>query len=203
MSAYKTISPLVLASSSSVRERMLRDLGIAFTVIQPTFDEEGAKASIESLSPSERASFLAKGKADSVSRIHASWLVIGADQVCECDGQILDKPMTEEKAFDQLKFLSGKTHHQHSAIALYQNNECLWDIVETASLTMRNLTDDEIYAYIQLDKPLTSCGTYHFEEHGKHLFSHIEGRDDVVMGLPVLPMLNELHTRSLFRQAAA
>lgn len=193
MSKFVTRSPLILASSSAVREKMLRDVGLSFTVIRPKGDEEERKGEISHLPPEEQSIDLAKFKAASVNDIHAGWLVVGADQICVLDGKILGKPGTREKAAEQLKKLSGKTHQQISALALYHQNKCIYSVAARAELTMRKLTGEEIQSYLSLDNALSSCGSYLYEEHGKHLFSTIVGRDDVIMGLPVLEMLNALY----------
>jgi septum formation protein len=190
---------LVLASASAVRDQMLRKLDIPFTVIRPRADEEALKPTLAHLPPQEQAQALARAKAKSVNEIHPGWLVLGCDQVCETDGQIFSKPGTREAAEQQLQALRGRTHQQHSAIALYHEGECLWETVETARLTMRDLRDAEIAAYVALDMPLHSCGAYMFEKHGKHLFRRVEGTDDVIQGLPTVPLLNALHERGFAR----
>ncbi|MBY0354771.1 MAG: Maf family protein [Rickettsiales bacterium] len=187
---------LVLASASAIRDQLMRSLDIPFTVIRPRADEEALKASLSHVSPRELSQALARAKAASVNEIHPGWLVLGCDQVCEMDGQIFSKPKTIEAAIEQLTQLSGKTHQQHSAIALYHNGECIWETVESASLTMRTLTDEEMSAYITLDQPLQSCGAYMFEKHGKHLFSAVSGMEDVIQGLPTVALLAALYERN-------
>ena len=203
MSAYKTNHPLILASSSSIREQMMRQAGLAFTVMRPKFDEESAKDDIANKSMPQQAQFLAQKKAECVSEIHPSWLVVGADQICELDGEMLQKPGDEENAFNQLKKMQGKTHSLHSAVCLVQDGKVLWSDVLTANMTMRSLSDEEIYRYIQLDKPLSSCGCYMFEQHGKHLFKDIQGSDDVIQGLPMVALLNALYELDLIVKANA
>lgn len=196
MSKIPLSHTLVLASGSVVRDQMMRKLDIPFTVIRPRADEEALKTEVARLSPLELSQTLARAKAASVNEIHPGWLVLGCDQVCEMDGHIFSKPGTAEAAMEQLKALSGKTHQQHSAIALYHEGACIWETVETARLTMRNLTDEEISAYVELDNPLQSCGGYMFEKHGKHLFQRVEGADDVIQGLPTVALLNALYERN-------
>jgi septum formation protein len=199
MTNFRPSSPLVLASSSQIRENMLNDLGLAVTVINPSFDEEAAKKRLGAVAPGDLALALAKGKAESVNHIHPDWLVIGADQVCECDGEILEKPGDEERAVRQLLRLQGKTHRQHSAVALYRGETCLWSAVETATLTLRALGEEEIRAYIRLDQPMQCCGGYAYERHGKHLFSEVRGNDDVILGFPVQGLLNALYQMGYLR----
>lgn len=198
--------PLVLASSSEIRQKMFRDLGIPITVINPKFDEEAARAKCRDLPLQKQALELAKGKAASINAIHPGWLVIGADQICEIDGEILCKPGDKENAILQLARLSGKNHHQHSAAVFIHRGEVIWEAVETATLTMRDLSPEDMEAYVKLDNPIHCCGAYKYEEHGKHLFSDIKGRDDVILGMPLLKLLNGLYDHgfmSMTKLAAA
>jgi len=185
--------PLVLASSSEIRQKMFRDLGIPITVINPKFDEESAREKYRDLPLQKQALALAKGKAASINSIHPGWLVIGADQICEIDGEILCKPETQENAILQLAKLSGKSHHQHSAAVFIYRGEVIWEAVETATLTMREMSPEDMEAYVKLDNPIHCCGAYKYEEHGRHLFADIKGRDDVILGMPLLKLLNGLY----------
>ncbi len=198
--------PLVLASSSEIRQKMLRDLGIPVTVINPKFDEVAAREKFRNLPVQKQSLELAKGKAMSVNKIHPGWLVIGADQICEIDDEILCKPGSAENALLQLAKLSGKSHHQHSAAVMIYRGEVIWEAVETATLTMRDLSPEDIEAYVKLDHPVHCCGAYKYEEHGKHLFADIKGRDDVILGMPLLKLLNGLYNHgfmSMTKLAAA
>lgn len=188
---------LVLASGSAVRDQMMRKLDIPFTVIRPRADEEALKLELAHLTPREQSQALARAKAASVNEIHPGWLVLGCDQVCEMGGRIFSKPGNVENAAEQLKELRNQTHYQHSAIALYHEGKCIWETVESAKLTMRPLTDAEIEAYVTLDNPLHSCGSYMFEKHGKHLFSDVQGMEDVIQGLPTIALLGALYERNL------
>jgi septum formation protein len=197
MSKIPLTHTLVLASGSVVRDQMMRKLDIPFTVIRPRADEEALKTEVARLSPLELSQTLARAKAASVNEIHPGWLVLGCDQVCEMDGHIFSKPGTPEAAIEQLKTLSGKTHQQHSAVALYHEGTCIWETVETARLTMRELSPEQIAAYVALDNPIYACGAYMFEKHGKHLFRKVEGTDDVIQGLPTVALLNALYERGM------
>lgn len=202
MTNFHLSVPLVLASASEIRLKMLNDLGIPVTVINPKFDESAARKTMIDLPAAKQALALAKGKAASVNAIHPDWLVIGADQICEIDGEILGKPGTQDNAILQLAKLSGKSHHQHSAAVLMRHGEVIWETVETATLTMRDLAPEDIAAYVKLDNPIHCCGAYKFEEHGKHLFSDIKGRDDVILGMPTLKLISGLYDHGFLKMTA-
>ena len=188
------IESFILASASPIRSAMLRSIGIEHDVVPAdSFNEDALKIELENTPPAQKALALANGKAAFVSDLHRGALVLAADQICALGDEILSKPKTVERAHEQLTRLSGNTHHQYSAACLYLNGQCVWEHVGTATLTMRTLTDAEIHAYVALDAPLSSCGAYMFERHGKHLFAHVEGTDDIIQGLPLIALLNALY----------
>jgi septum formation protein len=196
-----SISPhLFLASSSQTRKELLKTHGIGVNICSPEIDEDDLKKKFcANLSASEIAMFLAKAKASSVSSLDRESFFIAADQVCELDGKIFDKPLTEEGAIKHLKELRSKTHTQNCATVIYHNSECIWEFSGKALLTMRNLKDEEIVSYVELEKPLNSAGSYMFEKHGKHLFSDVQGDHDVILGLPIVKLLDKLYELGLIR----
>ncbi len=185
--------PLILASGSVVRQQMLAAAGLKFSIRSPGHEEEAVKPTIRHLPLSEQALRLADVKAAPISRAQPEALVIGADQICSLDGEIFSKPGTFEHAAEQLRRLSGKTHTQTCAAVLLERGEPIWTYAAQARLTMRNLSDEEIEAYIRADTPLAACGAYKIESLGRHLFASIEGDQDVIKGLPLIPLLAELH----------
>jgi len=186
-------TPIILASSSVVRQQMLAKAGIKFSIKNPGHEEAELKTTIRHLSLGEQALRLADVKAEAISRANPDALVIGADQICSLEGEIFSKPGTFENAHAQLRRLSGKTHTQTCAAVILQRGEPLWTKVAEARLTMRALTESEIDAYLREDAPLAACGAYKIESLGRHLFAAIDGDYDVIKGLPLVPLLAELH----------
>lgn len=185
--------PLMLASGSAIRAQMLKSVGLTFSVVPSSVDEAALKARYESDDLRGLAAQLAHAKAASVAKDYQQHLTIGADQVCACEGEVLDKPGTREKAIAQLQRLSGKTHRQYSAVCVMRGDKTLWETVEVAELTMRTLSDADIEAYVDADQPLQSCGAYKFESLGRHLFADVQGDQDVIKGLPLVPLLLTLY----------
>ncbi len=185
--------PLILASGSSIRQSMLRGVGLSFSVVPSGLDEDILKRELATAPIATRALALARAKALSVSKNYPEHLTIGADQMCALAGVVIDKPITYANAEAQLARLSGQTHQQISAVTIARGSSILWEHTSTAHLTMRTLTPAEINAYAAADAPLQSCGAYKLESLGRHLFASIEGDNDTIQGLPLIPLLAELH----------
>ncbi len=185
--------PLILASGSSIRQQMLKNVGLKFSVVPSAVEEDTIKIAMKDAAIPELALALARAKALAVSSTNPDAYVIGADQICAHGNKILSKPGSYERAETQLAELSGSTHVQHCATVIAQNNTVVWELHDTATLTMRALTPAEIHAYVAADAPLASCGAYKFEGLGRHLFARVEGDHDVIQGLALVPLLAELH----------
>lgn len=198
-------APLILASGSVNRQQMLKAVGLSFSVEPSGVDEDALKATFPAnTSPAEKALLLARAKTLAVSTKYPDAYTIGGDQICALgteEGQhlIFDKPGSYAKAEAQLAELSDKTHQQYSAVVLANGPEILWEHCATATLTMRPLTPAQIHAYVAADAPLAAAGAYHFEALGRHLFSAVEGSGEVIQGLPLQPLLLELHARGVIR----
>lgn len=198
------MGPLVLASQSPTRCKMLASAGINFVVRPAHVDEEGLRGSATALSmpPVEMAVLLAEMKARKVAHDsggHPSGFVLGADQILVCDNQTLGKPKDYEMAATQLRLLSGKTHQLVTAAVIYRDGERIWHHVKTSSLRMRPLNDKFIYDYLLAigDAAVASPGSYQMEGLGAHLFSSIEGCFYAVLGLPLLEVLAFLRGHGL------
>ncbi len=121
-------TPLILASGSSVRAELLRRAGLVFQVLPGRIDEEAIRNShvSEGGSPRDLADLLAELKAEKVSDRHPGALIIGADQVLECDGCIYGKAESREEAAEHLRALSGQTHRLWSAAVVCRDGKPLW-----------------------------------------------------------------------------
>jgi len=189
--------PLILASTSKIRARILEDAGLAFIVEPPGLDESVMRQAVSGekvLGAHDVAEVLARAKAEAVSDLARKAYVIGADQVLAFGDQILSKPDSMEAARSQLLDLSGKTHTLHTSVAVATNGETIWAITETATLTMRKLSPQFIGRYLAAagEEALSSVGAYQVESIGIQLFDKIDGDYFAILGLPLLPLLDAL-----------
>jgi septum formation protein len=192
---------LVLASGSPHRRRLLEAAGISFTVHPADLDESAIKMRLaaEKAEGSTVALRLSCAKAETVSARLPGALVIGADQVLVCDGELFDKPGTADRARAQLERLRGRKHHLHSGVALAQDGAVVWQRLETATLVMRAFSDAFLDGYLSRagHAILGTVGAYEIEGCGIQLFESISGDATTIVGLPMLPLLDELRVRGL------
>lgn len=187
---------IVLASGSSARARMLEQAGISFAVDVAAVDEAAVKAAMaeETGSPARVAEVLAELKAVRVSARHPGLMVIGADQMLDCDGTWFDKPADRAAARDQLLALRGRTHRLTSSVVAVRDGRRLWHHSEAAKLTMRNFSEAFLDQYLEQagEAVLASVGAYQLEGLGAQLFMLAEGDFFTILGLPLLPLLDFL-----------
>lgn len=192
MSDFLKQQPLILASGSQSRQKLLQSLGINFTVVPSQVNEDIIKQQHAFDTSNELARTLAAAKALAVSKRYPDYFVIAADQLCLIGNQCLDKPGTHAIATQHLRLLSGQTHQQLVACCIAKAGELQWESQISAYLTMRSLNDDMIENYLCLDKPYQSCGAYHYEGRAKWLFRQVEGSECTILGLPLLPLTEAL-----------
>ena len=183
-------SKVILASSSPYRKKLLEQLGVSFEVHNPKFDEKSIKPG--SLPPAEFALSLAEGKAKSLLGLFPKDIIIGCDQICVVQGEILGKPGTKDGAVEQLKKLNGKTHELLTAVVVLNDNIAHRHVDQTL-LTLRKLEDEQIVSYVDRDDPVQSAGSYKIEQGGITLFERIQSDDHTaIVGLPLLKLVEIL-----------
>jgi septum formation protein len=190
---------LLLASQSETRRRMLEAAGVPFTSVAAPFDEEQAKAGLlaSGFGPRDLAEMLAELKAKSVAA-EVGTPVLGSDQVLEdAAGQALGKPVSLAGARAQLLSLRGQPHQLHSAAVLVDNGTRSWGFVESVTLHVRDFSEAWLDTYLarEGEAVLWSAGGYRIEGLGAQLFEHLEGSHFAILGLPLLPLLDELRRR--------
>lgn len=191
------MSRLILASTSTSRQSILRAAGLVFDAVAPGVDEDVLKAGLlaEGAGPRDIALALATEKALAVSR-RTPGPVIGADQTLDLDGALFDKPADMAAARQTLTRLRGRTHVLHSAVVVADGGEIRWSLVDSPRLAVRAFSDAFLDDYLagQGERVLSSVGAYLIEGAGIQLFDHIDGDHFAILGLPLLPLLNFLRS---------
>ncbi len=178
--------PLILASTSRYRQALLQKLGLPFSCAAPNTDETPQPGE----SAEQLVLRLARLKAASVAKQFDQGWVIGSDQVCAIDEQILGKPGSHAQAILQLQMLSGRA-------ATFYTGLCLWDAgsqqyqltVEPFIVHFRTLSDTVIENYLRQEQPYDCAGSFKSEGLGICLFDRFEGRDpNTLIGLPLMAL---------------
>ena len=188
-----TKEKIILASGSRIRRQLLEGVGLQFQVINSNVDEDLLKKELHGRSFREQVTRLASEKARKVSNNNLEAFVIGSDNMCTIDDEIFDKPIDHEDAVNHLSSLSGKKHFQNNGISIYHEGREIWSNFDVAELEMKKLSLQEIEDYLNLDKPYSACGCYHFEANGKGLFKSIIGLESTVMGLAMEQLIKKLN----------
>src|SRR5512143_1809202 len=181
---------LVLASTSRYRRTLLERLGLPFAALPPSVDE----TPLPGETPRATALRLAEAKARSIAARCPGALVIGSDQVADCDGRAVGKPGHHEAAFAMLTALSGKSVVFHTGLALLDvaSGRCTTAMVDVRS-TFRRLTAAEIGAYLAREQPYDCAGAVRSEALGIALFESIESDDPTALiGLPLIRLVSML-----------
>ena len=190
---------LLLASKSAARRRMLEAAGVPFQTVDADVDEEALKAQLAHLDARALAQGLADAKALAAQAAPEA-MVLGSDQTLELeDGTMLSKAASSEELADQLRRMSGRAHHLHSAAAVGRGSKIVWRGAESVRMTMRALSEDFIGTYLEaeFEEVRWSVGGYHVEGRGVQLFDRIEGSHFAVLGMPLLPLLTFLREREI------
>lgn len=192
---------LILASTSPIRQQLLRRSNIEFEALPARIDEEAIRSSLaaENAKPRDMADALAEAKARKIGQKNKDAMVIGSDQVLEFEGQVFSKAETVEEAAEHLKLLCGKTHKLHSAAVIYEGARPVWRQLTTAHLTMRDFSESYMNVYLERNWPdISYCvGAYKLEEEGARLFQKIEGDYFTVLGFPLIEVLGYLALRGV------
>ncbi|AWJ84011.1 septum formation protein Maf [Azospirillum sp. TSH58] len=198
------VPTVVLASGSRTRAEMLERAGVRVTLAPAAVDEEEIKlaARAEGAPVEDVAEALAELKAQRVTRKHPGALVIGADQMLDCEGRWFDKPADRDAARTQLQDLRGRTHRLVSCAVVIRDGERLWHHVDRARLTMRPFSDAFLDSYLNAagDDVLGSVGAYHLEGLGAQLFHRVDGDFFTILGLPLLPLLGFLRVHGVIAE---
>jgi septum formation protein len=184
---------LILASTSRYRRELLCRLRCEFEVMAPDVDE----TALADEGPRAIAERLALAKARAVARLHPAAVVIGSDQVAELEGEAIGKPGNHANASAQLRRMSGREVVFHTAVAVvradrgFSRSACV-----PVRVRFRQLDDEAIERYLQLEQPYDCAGSAKCETLGIALLEAIHSDDPTALvGLPLI------RTSALLREA--
>lgn len=199
MALWLAPQPLVLASRSDIRGKILAAAGLRFEIRPSQVDERSIEAKSGASDATAVARKLARAKADAVAASLPGRLILGADQTLARGTKRFGKPADRGEAAEQLRALRGRTHELHSALALVRDQEAIFACVDTARLTMRDFSDRFLNVYLDIAgaAAMSSVGGYQLEGVGIHLFERIEGDYFTILGLPLLPLLSFMRRSKL------
>nr|XP_039265061.1 dTTP/UTP pyrophosphatase-like [Styela clava] len=194
---------LILASSSSQRKAIWRQIGLKFTTKASPFDEESVNPN-DFADASKFVEYLAHHKAEAVVRDlerneQLKTIVVGADTVIVDNEKIIGKPHTHTKAIETLTRLSGRTHNVFTGVSIIlvsslQNKEGNREasFVSRTEVEFASLSEETIKSYVQSDEPLNKAGAYGIQGLGATLVKSIKGDYYNVVGFPIQEFCEKL-----------
>lgn len=189
---------IILASSSQTRKDLMNRLGLTYHCISPDIDETPRSES----HADDLAKRLAFEKAQVIAKDHPNAIVIGSDQVAwreHSPQDFIGKPLTVEKAIQQLQANSGQNVYFSTALSVqHLASGFEHTLVEHYHVKFRELTLDEIQRYIEMDQPLHCAGSFKCESLGISLFEQMIGQDQTtLMGMPMIQLCGILRKLGL------
>lgn len=177
---------VILASASPRRKELLRQLiGDNFKVVESSYHE---KLQPE-MKPIDFVIHNSREKAKEVASVTDHGIVIGADTVVLCNGEILGKPHTEDKARETLKLISGKKVHVVTGLTVIDiDADRQTSVSETTDITIKQMSDAEIEAYVRTAEPIDKAGAFAIQGKGAIIVERIEGDYFNVVGLPLFKL---------------
>lgn len=180
--------PLILASASPRRRRLLEQIGLSFDVVPASVNE----AALPDETPQEHVDRLAREKASAVAALHPGALVVGGDTVVVLDGELLTKPADADEATDTLLRLQGREHRVETGVAVAAPDGRLVSAVVGADVRFRPFDRATARAYVDTGEPMDKAGAYGIQGRGAVLVESIRGDYFTIMGLPVSQLVRLL-----------
>jgi len=185
---------LILASESPRRRQLLQTNGFVFDVHPVKVSEipdKNLNIDEQILDIARRKSVVAFSELKSSS--HKNFLLLTADTMVVYHNQTLGKPANQDEAYEFLKLLSGKTHEVKTGLHLVESlGGQSVSHIETSRVIFHELSDDEIWTYIQSGEPMDKAGAYAIQGLGRKFVKEFIGDYDNVVGLPVKAFENLL-----------
>jgi septum formation protein len=175
--------PLILASQSPRRKKLLNQIGLSFKVVPSHI----AEIMSPTLTPGDNAKRIALEKAQEVAGKVKKGIVIGADTIVVLDHHVLGKPKTKEDAKRMLKILSGREHSVFTGFALVDATSKRYHTgVEETKVRFRKLEEMEIQQYVDSGSPMDKAGAYGIQDdYGAVFVEKVNGCFYNVVGFPL------------------
>ncbi|GLT15785.1 Maf family protein [Vibrio algivorus] len=189
-------SKLILASTSPYRKQLLDKLAIEFETREPNCDE----TPLPDESATQLVLRLAQMKAQSCAlEVQEKQIIIGSDQVCVINGNIVGKPLTRENAIEQLIQASGQVITFYTGLALFNSETGCCDVtLDKFKVHFRTLSQAQIEYYVDTEQPLYCAGSFKSEGLGIALFKRLEGKDpNSLIGLPLITLIDMLEKQGI------
>ncbi|MBN1850124.1 MAG: septum formation protein Maf [Deltaproteobacteria bacterium] len=183
-----TENPLILASASPRRKRLLEQIRLPFVIMPSNADENHVDGG-----PSVIACHHAGKKARVIrSQVPSQW-ILGADTIVVLGDKILGKPKDHDDARSMLRFLSGKEHEVITGFCIIDPSGAIRHCESVSTLVrIKDLTEDEIIIYIETSEPFGKAGSYAIQGIGSFMVESISGDYSNVVGLPVCSVIKAL-----------
>jgi septum formation protein len=194
-------APLILASASTSRARILAAAGVPVDQRPAAIDEAEIKDALraDGVAPRDAALALAELKAQRIAGQAPGRLVLGADQILTCEGTWFDKARDLAEARAQLAALAGRRHELWTAAIVVRDDARLWHEIAQTRLWLRRYSDAFLDAYLEAvgEAALSAVGAYHIEGLGAQLFARVEGDRFAIQGLPLFELLECLRVQGV------
>ena len=176
--------PLVLASKSPRRRRLLEHIGFEFDIVDPDVDEDSVSTNLDSAKYVETLALM-KAKRG-LELANGPCITIGSDTTVVLNGEVLNKPVDKDDAIRMLTTLSGQTHSVHTGLALAHSVDQYKTTSRETRVTFRDLHPSEIEAYVDGGSPMDKAGAYGIQDDmGAVFVRNVEGCYYTIVGLPL------------------
>jgi septum formation protein len=181
---------ILLASKSPRRQELLKGLDIDFDIADIIDINEDFPTNLKA---EKIASYLSELKAQAyIKNIKENEILITADTIVWHSNKVLNKPKDRAEAFKMISALSGDKHMVFTGVTISSLSKQK-TFVSGTKVYFKQLTNDEIYYYIDKYKPFDKAGAYGIQEWIGYIgIEKIEGSYFNVMGLPVQKLYDEL-----------
>ncbi len=180
---------IILASGSPRRKEVLENVGLDFTIATSNYTEDMTL----DMQPTKLAEYLSRGKAEDVAKNYPNHIIIAADTFVTLDHHRLGKPASNDIARKTLQTISGQTIEVITGYTIIDttNDKTITKSV-TTQVVMKNITEEEITAYIATGEPSDKAGAFGIQGHGALLVKKIHGDYYNVIGLPLYSLTQSL-----------